>query len=568
MKTLRLQAVPALAGVALSVWMSLADGQTVISKERPPLPTNMMQAPPPAERVPGEPADPDPSTWGMDATTGVFRHPGATPETSGPHPFKGSLNYLDLNQYAKNTKVEAFYPVLVSSGHTWQTIFDLDGHRYMYDYYRDHFQVYDITDPRKLTMVGERRFDTKNGDHPFGPFNIQYNRKLEKLIAVQCYETPRFGILKNKYAQPEKEKIIREMKFLRGFRVFEVVTPTEWKMLSEVTLDPHANAQQMPQQGSGCLDVPFYIGDKFVFVAGAPDDTYSLQEYKSYLYSAAQLAYDISDPYHPKLMSVWSVPGQRIGEEAAYRENPRHGNKTSWMGARMPLFIPRPVEQGGKYGYAAMGGLGFYVVDISDPANMKTVGHLDLPVSVAGNEGDNIDVTKAEITGMVYFSGYPMSDDCYEPYKDIYQIDVRDPAHPKITGVLPRPTPPKEAGFTDYCERRASFGPKRSGYLNQPGTPSKQYIPYSFYNAGLQIFDVSNPAHPFIAAYFVPKMADPKTSTNSGLFRTAGYGNPTHGIFVEWDRHLIWVFTNHGVYAISSPLLGTPVFGLPKSGSS
>ncbi|HLG90410.1 MAG TPA: hypothetical protein VKZ79_24860 [Alphaproteobacteria bacterium] len=550
-------------GVAVIALTAGAQAQTVISHERIALPENMMMPyQPRTDRLPGEPADPDPSTFGLDPKTGIYTHPAMTPETNGAHPFAGSLDHIDLNQYAKNTKVEAYYPG-ATTGHTWQDIIDMNGHRYMYDYYRDRYDVYDITDPRKATRVGEKQFNLA-GDDPFGPFNIQFNKRLNKYIAIQCYETPRYGLLSNKYTQPDKVALIRGQKFLRGFRVFEVRSPTDWKLLSEMPLDPKAVPGQMPEQGSGCLDVPYYVGDKYVFVAGAPDDSYSLQEYKSYLYSAAQLAYDVSDPSHPKLMSIWSAPGQRVGEEADYRKNPRYGNKTSWMGARMPLFIPRAVENGGKYGYAAMGGLGFYIIDISDPAHMKTVSHLDMPVSVAGNEGDNIDVSKAEVTGMVYFSGYPMSDDCYEPYKDIYQIDVRDPRNPKITGVLPRPRPPKEAGFTDYCQRRGSFGPKRSGYLNQPGAPSKKYIPYSFYNAGLQIFDVSDPAHPTIAAYFVPKLADPKINASSGdTFRKTGFGPPSHGIYVEWDRHLIWLFTNHGMYAVSSPLLGKPIFGLP-----
>ena len=37
----------------------------------------------------------------------------------------------------------------------------------------------------------------------------------------------------------------------------------------------------------------------------------------------------------------------------------------------MPLFVPTPAEEGGKYGYAAMAGLGLYVLDIRDPGNMK-----------------------------------------------------------------------------------------------------------------------------------------------------------------------------------------------------
>src|SRR5262249_52915738 len=156
---------------------------------------------------------------------------------------------------------------------------------------------------------------------------------------------------------------------------------------------------------------------------------------------------------------------------------------------------------------AAMGGFGFFVVDISDPAQMHAVAHLDMPVSVTGTEGDNIDVSKVETTGMVYYSGYPMSEDCYEPYKDIYSIDVRDPLHPQIVNTLPRPRPPADAPFTDFCQRRGSFGPKRSGYaMINTGTPSQRSLPYSFYNAGMQIFDVSSADKPTIAGYFVPPM--------------------------------------------------------------
>jgi hypothetical protein len=41
------------------------------------------------------------------------------------------------------------------------------------------------------------------------------------------------------------------------------------------------------------------------------------------------------------------------------------------------------------------------------------------------------------------------------------------------------------------------------------------------------------------------------------------FGNPTNAVFVEWDRNLIYLFTNHGFYILSSSLLGDPVFGMP-----
>lgn len=517
--------------------------------------------------LPGEPAEPAPGTWGYDVQSGTFTHPQATPDNEGPQPFNGSLPYLDQNQYIKNMKVEGFYPYVAGWGHSWQATFDWQGRRYLYDYETTMYNVFDITDPRNAKRIAYKSFDTKV-EHQFGPFNVKYNKELGKTIAVQVYEVPRYGVLSNKYTNPEEIEAIKNRTMLRGFRIYEVTSPlwTDWKLLSETALDPNADATDDVQQGSGGLDVPVYDGGKFLFLAGAPDDSFSNTEYKSYLYSAGQMAFDISDPSKPKRLSTWWVPGQRKGEEKEYNKNPRAGNKTSWMGARMPLFIPKPVEEGGKYGYAAMGGFGFWIVDISDPANMKAVSHLDMPMSVSGTEGDNIDVTKVEKTGMVYYSGYPLGEDCHEPYKDIYAIDVRDPLHPKIAYVLPRPTQPENAPFTDYCQRRGSFGPKRSGYAAiQPGTPNPLVMPYAFYNAGVQIFDLKDPKKPTIGAYFVPKMSGVYLSNDGSGFQTSEHSNPVHSIFVEWDRNLVWAFSNHGIYVLSSPLLGEPKYGLPQT---
>ena len=113
--------------------------------------------------------------------------------------------------------------------------------------------------------------------------------------------------------------------------------------------------------------------------------------------------------------------------------------------------------------------------------------------------------------------------------------------------------PPAEAPFTDYAQRRGSFGPKRSGYFINTGTPHGGIIPYAFYAGGLQIFDVRDPSDPKVGAQFVPPM---------GLKIDDDMAAPVHGIFVEWDRNIIWLFANHGIYAVSTPLLGEPVTGL------
>lgn len=381
---------------------------------------------------------------------------------------------------------------------------------------------------------------------------------------IQAYEIRRFGLLKDKYSEPKKVEAIRQSPHLKGFKVYAMhgPLPEHWELLATRTTDitnPKASIGQ--QQGSGVRDIATYFGGKYMFVAAAPSAKYALTEYPNDLYSAGYQAWDLSNPHQPIFLQQLTVPGQITGNklhEHAYQQNPRAGNRTSWMGARMSLFIPQPVTQEGRYGYAAMGGLGFYVVDISLPSKMKVISHLNFPPSVAGTEGDFIDTSQVANTGLLYYSGYPLNEDCWEPYKQIYQIDVRNPKHPKTIRALPRPKPPKQAAFTDYCQRRGSFGPKRTGSYTQPGVSKQNILPYNFYNAGLQVYDVSNPHKPYISASFVPPFAPE---------RVADYamGNLSHSVYVEYDRNLFWLFTNHGFYLLSSPVLGKPNFNAPNT---
>lgn len=519
------------------------------------------------------PTEPEPASYGMNPETGRFTHPASTPDSHDSHPFDGILDHWDGNDYAWNVTVEAYYPVTVEPFHTWQNIVDFDGRRYLYQYVRRDLKIMDITNPRDLRVLltrghtwgpdgpGEEQNPYPDGDM-FGAATIQWNRELGVNIMVQAFEVRRFGVLSDKYAEPELVSRIRNSQHLKGFKVYAMhgPLPDDWELLAERSTDyRNPDAPIGSQEGSGVRDIPVYFGGRYMFVAAAPAASHSLTEYPNDLYSAGYQAWDLEDPANPRFLSQLNVPGQIAGDpehEAAYVANPRAGNRTSWMGARMSLFIPTPVEEGGRFGYAAMGGLGFYVVDVSDPAAMKVVGHLDFEPSVAGVEGDFVDVSQVTGTGIVYVSGYPLNEDCWEPYKDIFMIDVRDPGSPQMVGVLPRPAAPADAPFTDFCQRRGSFGPKRTGYYTQPGTPRPGILPYNFYNAGLQVFDVSDVANPAIAAYFVPRFDEERVISYA-------MGNLSHGVYVEYDRHLFWLFTNHGIYLLSSPVLGEPVFGPP-----
>lgn len=530
---------------------------------------------------------------------GSFLHPSLTyVNEEEQHPFPGGGEDLfpatdgyDPNTYkSDNVTVEAHYPgkqFTPDPFHSWQNIVDFDGRRYMFQYDRSEARVYDITDVKNVQVVesltrddvaaaegNNEAVDSKDWDahDMWGASTIQWSEKYNGYIMVQSFEMRRqvpfwMGDTpeKSKYASPQGVAAARADTQLKGFKIYKLNGPRkkDWELLETVSTDetqqnPLAPDFSKPQQGSGSLDVPHWDGGRYMFISTAPSDEWSLQEYPTYLYANGFQAWDMADPAAPKLLDTWHRDGMVRGEEDAYRSNPRCGNRTSWMGSRNPLYIPTPIEEGGKYGFAAMGGFGMSIIDISDPTNLREVGHLDVPPSVSGTEADNVDVSQFEKTGMVYLSGYPLSEDCYEPFKDIFQVDASDPANPRIVDRLPRPTPPDGATVTDFCQRGGSFGPKRSGYYTSPGDPTDGLVIYDFYNAGAQFFNVSDPKNPRIAGYFAPPTFGAETEDWAR-------SNPTHGVYVEYDRKIVWLMTNDGIYALSSEsLLGTPNLGIPN----
>ena len=138
-------------------------------------------------------------------------------------------------------------------------------------------------------------------------------------------------------------------------------------------------------------------------------------------------------------------------------------------------------------------------------------------------------------------------------------IDISDPSHPKRLATMPIPRPPKEAPYDSFCDRYGRFGPHNPPHFKAPGKPDPGFTCYSFFGAGLQCYDISDPRDPKVSAYFVPVQGgehtewDPIPSPMSHAIRT------TDNVFIEWDRRLIWAATDSGLYLLSAPSLGAPL---------
>ena len=117
---------------------------------------------------------------------------------------------------------------------------------------------------------------------------------------------------------------------------------------------------------------------------------------------------------------------------------------------------------------------------------------------------------------------------------------------------LPVPVPPADAPYRNFCDKRGRFGSHNPPHMKAPGRPHPNFTGYTFFDAGLQLFDIRTPSRPRNIGWFIPPQA-------GDLDDYLSYPRDTDAVFIEWDRKLMWVGTGTGLYLVTSPSLGEPV---------
>ena len=194
---------------------------------------------------------------------------------------------------------------------------------------------------------------------------------------------------------------------------------------------------------------------------------------------------DISDPKAPREVARWCWPGQD-DPDAPKLESYMHG----------PAYVD------GDLAYVSFGRAGLVVLDVSAPERPTMVGHLGF-----GDLGSRVGCHSA-----VPLSGRPIlivnSEALVErpgpEWNYAFVVDISDPSVPVVVGQLPEPVAP--AGRVPYHARNGRFGPHNQHH--QQGHPdllsSSDIVYMTWFNAGLRIFDVSDPAAPHETAHYLP----------------------------------------------------------------
>jgi hypothetical protein len=400
-----------------------------------------------------------------------------------------------------------------------------------------------VSDPRNPSVVA-------SGEVGIGGC-IAYNTQLRKWLMVTSAGQPLTSATPEyphgRY-HPELYRRATSYSGLRGIRVYDITEPNEPVQLGEFSTGP---------TGSG-THMNFYDGGQYAYLDAGWTDQLRMENAQRPNGNGLMIV-DMTDPANIQEVSRWHVPGQMFGEEEEYKKYWFAGDEASWTCSHGGPVVPQRVEDGGRVGFGGFGHFGMIIFDFSDIRNPRPVGRALWDFETMGGIPYHTvypviaDRRHPQLRNLVIGTPEPIQPDCREPYKPGQVIDVSDPRNPRIIGLFPRPKPPEEAPYSDFCLSRGRFGIHNTQSWIAPGNARPELVVVTMFNAGVRIIDISDPRDPKDVAYFIPPRGGEIEEYNS--WRRA----ESETVFVEWDRNLIWLGTPEGSYCLSSPALGRPV---------
>ncbi len=331
-------------------------------------------------------------------------------------------------------------------------------HAYVGHMFSDGITVLDVQDPRAPRPVGFVACPINTRSH-----HIQVNDGI--LLATNSaniWAMQRYADQADYFTAPLADSFTRrERDFTAGLRVFSLENPAAPRAIGFC-----------PVEGIGLHRI-WWVGGKYAYASCHFDG------FTDHILAV----FDVSDPTRPHLVNRWALPGMdRRAEETV-----------SWpAGKRWAL---HHMIVAGARGYAAWRDGGLTVHDLSDPSSPVLLSHRVLSPPFAGGSHTPLPLPTR---GLLVLADEATSSNCANGLAHTWLFDVRDPTNPVPFATLPQPT---EA---DYCGIGGKFGPHNL-HENRPGLlQSETLIFATWHNAGVRVFDLSNPFQPNNVAHCVP----------------------------------------------------------------
>ncbi len=202
---------------------------------------------------------------------------------------------------------------------------------------------------------------------------------------------------------------------------------------------------------------------------------------------------DLSHPERPCEVGRWWFPGQHTAGGEVPTWTPAEGHGTHKAGEQR-YALHHPLVRGGR-AYCGWWDAGLVILDVSQPSRPTLVSHVDFGPAVSGATHTALPLPGRDL---LVVTDEQTDDGCAGPRKQVRVVDISDERRPAVIGHFPVPS-------GDFCARGGRFGPHnvhepRPGSLADPDT-----VYLTYFNAGLRVLDLQDPAQPREVAYFVPE---------------------------------------------------------------
>jgi hypothetical protein len=353
----------------------------------------------------------------------------------------------------------------------------------------------------------------------------------------------------------------------RGWSVVDVTEPraprlcrfvpgpaNTWTIQVQVAGGRMLTALEKPNEGWGIEPgLPFEEGAYIWDVASDPEDPILLGQWRSggtgthrNFYAGGDLAYltanpqgyrghmlvivDIADPARPREIGRWWWPGQH----AAAGETPEHD-----------FYLHGPAYVVEDRAYLGYGRIGMVILDVADPSEPRLVSSVSF-----GDLGSILGCHSAvPLPGrdLVIANSETILEGTGDPLNYTFVIDVADESAPKVTAAFPTPRPRPGLGYDSYYRKGGRFGPHNQHHhqghpdLAEPG----HEIVMTYFNAGLRVFDISDPYEPAETAWYVPENPRERRGTLPSQLVTQ-----FEDVLVDRRGFLYCTDKNHGLFVL------------------
>lgn len=305
-----------------------------------------------------------------------------------------------------------------------------------------------------------------------------------------------------------------------GVDLFDISKPEQPRLISHFDCSgPHSR---------GVHALWFVDGQRIHMSSGAPDF-----EPHNPLDDQFYRVLDVSNPSKPSELGRWWYPGTRVGDREPPPARLPKAFDTGFRTHNTNVFPQRPDRA--YLGYIDGGAI---VLDISDLSRMKVVS--------TWNHSPPFNGFTHTVLPLFERGLWIVSDECVQDGgadwpKLVWVVDARHESNPVPIGTFP--APPYDA----FAKRGGRFG-AHNLHENLPvagSFRSDTIIVGSFFNAGVRVYDTSDPYQVREVAYFVP--GAPKLSPAGAI--------QLNDVFVD-DRQLVYTvdrFTG-GLYVLEMTL--------------